>query len=278
MTTYFAPWAWLPEGLTADVRLTVADGRFGRVEAGAGVAEADERLPGIVLPGFANTHSHAFHRALRGRTHAGGGSFWTWRSVMYSVANRLDPENYFRLARAVFAEMALAGVTCVGEFHYVHHRPDGTPYADANAMGHAVIAAARAAGIRITLLDTCYLSGGLGRDGPLVLSPHQRRRDGDVSPNDWDYRGDRPSMGRGERRWERGDDHQGYGARFDHPYGPGFPEPYGIGPYEEIAVPLAPAVDLDRRGPDVGCTIQRSETTTAVGWRKIVTHKTCYRR
>ena len=86
-------------------------------------------------------------------------------------------------------------------------------------------------------------------------------------------------MGYGDRRWDRGDDRPGYGIRFDHPYGSGFPErPYGLDPYQEIAAPLAPPVDLDRRGPDVGCTIQRSETTTAVGWRKIVTHRTCYRR
>ena len=91
---------------------------------------------------MANAHSHAFHRALRSRTHTGGGSFWTWREVMYRAPTHLDPERYHRLARAVFAEMALAGVTCVGEFHYLHHRPDGTPYAAANAMG------ARAAGRR----------------------------------------------------------------------------------------------------------------------------------
>ena len=104
-------------------------------------------------------------------------------------------------------------------------------------------------------------------------------RGGEVAPYDGHSRGDRPPRGYGDRRWDRGDDHLGYGAGFDHPYGPGFPDrPYGVGPYEEIAVPLAPPVAVDRRGPDVGCTIQRSETTTAVGWRKIVTHQTCYRR
>jgi formiminoglutamate deiminase len=136
----------------------------------------------VVLPGLANTHSHAFHRALRGRTHAGGGSFWTWREAMYAVASRLEPATYLALARAVFAEMVLAGVTCVGEFHYVHHRPDGRPYADPNAMGEAVITAAVQAGLRITVLDTCYLSGGLGPDGPEPLSAHQRRfGDGDAT-------------------------------------------------------------------------------------------------
>jgi formiminoglutamate deiminase len=81
---------------------------------------------------------------------------------MYAVAGRLDPDTYFTLARATYREMAAAGITCVGEFHYLHHQPDGTPYDDPNAMGVALIEAAREAGIRITLLDTCYLSSGFG--------------------------------------------------------------------------------------------------------------------
>ncbi|MDQ2748665.1 MAG: formimidoylglutamate deiminase, partial [Actinomycetota bacterium] len=98
-----------------------------------------------------------------------------WRERMYAVAARLDPDSYFVLARAVFAEMALAGVASVGEFHYLHHGPGGTPYADPNAMGAALAHAAAGAGIRITLLDTCYLAGGLGPDGPLPLDERQRR-------------------------------------------------------------------------------------------------------
>ena len=90
---------------------------------------------------------------------------------MYEVAARLDPESYFRLARATFAEMALAGVTAVGEFHYLHHGPGGEPYADPNEIGAAMIAAAREAGIRITLLDACYLHGGIGEP----LNPVQER-------------------------------------------------------------------------------------------------------
>jgi formiminoglutamate deiminase len=119
-------------------------------------------LQGIVLPGFANAHSHAFHRALRGRTHADGGTFWTWRQAMYQLAERLTPESYLKLATAVYAEMAVAGISCVGEFHYLHHGPGGTPYADPNEMGHVLREAAAAAGIRITLLDTCYVAGGIG--------------------------------------------------------------------------------------------------------------------
>lgn len=147
------------------------------MEAGASPDPGDVRLPGIVLPGFANVHSHAFHRALRGRTHGGGGTFWTWREQMYAVAGALDPDSYFGLATAVYAEMALAGVSCVGEFHYVHHRPDGTPYDDPNAMGEALREAANTAGIRLTLLDACYLSGGFGQPP----APAQRRfSDGDA--------------------------------------------------------------------------------------------------
>ncbi len=121
-------------------------------------------LPGLTIPGMANAHSHAFQRALRGRTQAGSGNFWTWRSQMYEVADRIEPDLYLALARATFGEMALAGITTVGEFHYLHHGPGGTRYEDPNALGQAVLAAARDAGIRITLLDTCYLHGGIGRD------------------------------------------------------------------------------------------------------------------
>jgi formiminoglutamate deiminase len=120
------------------------------------------RLDGLTLPGLANAHSHAFQRALRGRTQRGSGSFWTWREQMYALAERLDPESYLALARATYAEMALAGVTTVGEFHYLHHGPGGAPYDDWNAMGRVLITAAAEAGIRITLIDSCYLHGGIG--------------------------------------------------------------------------------------------------------------------
>jgi formiminoglutamate deiminase len=121
-------------------------------------------LPGLTIPGLANAHSHAFQRALRGRTQAGRGDFWTWRRRMYEVAQAIDPDLYLALARATFGEMALAGITAVGEFHYLHHGPGGARYEDPNAVGRAVIDAAREAGIRITLLDTCYLQGGVGKE------------------------------------------------------------------------------------------------------------------
>lgn len=176
--------AWLGAA-TADagVLLDIEDDRIVDVHLDVPVPPADaEVLMGITIPGIANAHSHCFHRALRGRTQLGEGSFWTWREQMYAVAARLDPVAYRELAVGVFAEMVLAGYTAVGEFHYVHHQPDGTPYDDAHAMEWALIDAATEAGIRITLLDTCYLHGGPG-DGtePLPLQPEQLRfSDGSV--------------------------------------------------------------------------------------------------
>ena len=126
---------------------------------------------GSVYPAFANCHSHAFHRALRGRGD-GGRTFWGWRDAMYGVAEVLDPDLYHRLARATYAEMALAGIGAVGEFHYLHHARGGTRYADPHAMAEAVISAAGEVGVRICLLDTCYLRAGF--DGE-QLSPTQRR-------------------------------------------------------------------------------------------------------
>jgi len=187
MTSYWARYGWLPGGLAEQVRLVAEDGRWVRVEAGVAPTGQDVRLPGVVMPGFANTHSHAFHRALRGRTHGDGGTFWTWREAMYALARRLEPQSYYLLARALYAEMALAGVSTVGEFHYLHHQVDGSPYPEPNAFGHALLRAASDAGIRITLLDTCYLSGGLGPDGHLELDEVQRRF-GDGSAAGWRQR------------------------------------------------------------------------------------------
>ncbi|MDN5812808.1 MAG: formimidoylglutamate deiminase [Arthrobacter sp.] len=140
----------------------------------------------VKVPGPVNAHSHAFHRILRGRTHegatGGAGDFWTWRERMYAAADQLDPAGYEQLATAVFAEMVVSGFTAVGEFHYLHHGPDGTPYPD-HDMERALARAARAAGIRLVLLDTCYLSGGLDAEGaPVELNATQRRfSDGDAA-------------------------------------------------------------------------------------------------
>lgn len=178
MSRYWLERAWLPDGVMPGVVVEETDGRIVAVTSDVRTPPAGAvTLRGIVLPGLANAHSHAFHRALRGRTHGDGGTFWTWRERMYALAARLDPESYQRLATAVYAEMAAAGISCVGEFHYLHHRPDGEPYDDPNAMGLALVEAAEAAGIRITLLDTCYLAGGLDGDGYQPLEGPQRRFD-----------------------------------------------------------------------------------------------------
>jgi formiminoglutamate deiminase len=188
VTRLFAATALLPTGPAQDVLLTIEGGRFAGVAADSGPAPADAvTLPGVALPGFANAHSHAFHRALRGRTHSGGGTFWTWRDAMYAVAERLDPDSYLALARATYAEMALAGITAVGEFHYLHHGRGGAPYADPNAMGEALRQAGADAGIRVTLLDACYLTGGLTAAGHTELDAVQRRF-GDGTVDRWHTR------------------------------------------------------------------------------------------
>jgi formiminoglutamate deiminase len=158
---WHAEFAWLGDRFRSNVLIEASGGLFTDVWADVEPTAEAERLSGLVLPGLANVHSHAFHRALRGHTQAERGTFWTWRKRMYEVAARLEPDTYLDLATAVYAEMALAGITCVGEFHYLHHAPGGGRYADENAMGNALIEAARRAGLRVTLLDTLYLAGGI---------------------------------------------------------------------------------------------------------------------
>jgi len=184
ITSYWCEKAWLPDGLAAGVVVRAGDnGLISEVVSAQRPPLGARRLPGLVFPGFANAHSHAFHRALRGRTHADGGTFWTWREAMYRLAERITPESYLRLATAVYAEMAVAGFSCVGEFHYLHHAADGKPYDDPNTMGHALREAAAAAGLRMTLLDTCYLAGGVG---VALVGPQLRFTDG--SADGWAHR------------------------------------------------------------------------------------------
>ncbi len=176
MTAYWLERAWLPTGMADGVVVVVEDGQFSSVQAGLAPGDAN-RLAGLTIPGLANCHSHAFHRALRGRTQRERGTFWTWREQMYDLAERLDPDSYFELAVAVYSEMLASGVTSVGEFHYLHHGPGGTPYADPNAMGNALVAAADQVGLTIQLLDTCYLAAGIGREPEGV---QRRFSDGDA--------------------------------------------------------------------------------------------------
>lgn len=192
-TRYWCQYAWLGgERPVEGVSIAVEDGVIRELHTGEPCAPGAHRLEGLTLPGLANAHSHAFHRALRARTQGGAGDFWAWRERMYALAAALGPEQYFRLARATYAEMAMAGITCVGEFHYLHHAPGGLPYADPNAMAHALAAAAAEAGVRLTLLDTCYLQGGIG------VAPNEvQRRFSDGSAERWAARVSalRPSTG-----------------------------------------------------------------------------------
>ncbi|MFN7698170.1 MAG: formimidoylglutamate deiminase [Deltaproteobacteria bacterium] len=134
----------------------------------------------IVVPGIASAHSHAFQRALRGRAQASrarrdagatGASFWSWRGLMYALAERVTPEELYALSHYAFVELASAGVTCVGEFHYLQHDRGGRPYGERTLLADTVIRAALDAGLRITLLRVAYLRAGLGR----ALEPAQHR-------------------------------------------------------------------------------------------------------
>jgi formimidoylglutamate deiminase len=128
----------------------------------------------LVLPGMATVHSHAFQRALRGRTQrrsTAAATFWTWRGLMFALAERLDPQTLFDIARFAFVELAMSGVTAVGEFHYLHHDRGGRPYADRVELSEVMIQAARAAGIRIALIRAAYLRAGYQQS----LAPGQQR-------------------------------------------------------------------------------------------------------
>ena len=172
---YFAPdYIYAPNGLERAMLLTVTDdGRIATIEKYDDAAhsalplEMLTRLPNtLLLPGFVNAHSHVFQRALRGHTHralAEHDSFWTWRRAMYAEAQRLTPDSLYAGALRTYREMRAAGYTTVGEFHYVHHQPDGQPYPNANAMSEAILAAGRDAGIRVVLLLTAYAQSGFGQ-------------------------------------------------------------------------------------------------------------------
>ncbi|MFG2197012.1 formimidoylglutamate deiminase [Streptomyces sp. NPDC048639] len=185
--TYWAEHAWLNGTVEQQVVIeTGADGRIAAVRPDTPTAPPGSvALPGLTIPGLANAHSHAFHRALRGTVQVGSGTFWTWREIMYQFAAKLTPETYFDLAKGVYAEMALAGITAVGEFHYLHHAPEGERYANPNAMGEALVAAAADAGIRITLLDTCYLASGFGTGRSGAPPDHHQLRFSDGTAEAW---------------------------------------------------------------------------------------------
>nr|BBH95803.1 formimidoylglutamate deiminase [Thermogemmatispora argillosa] len=175
---YLRPdYIYTPRGWQRDRLLTIDEnGRIAEllsqteVEARGLRAEAEaarEPLRGkALLPGFVNVHSHVFQRALRGQAQrpvSGHDTFWSWRQAMYAEAQRLDPERLYRLARATYREMLAAGYTTVGEFHYVHHQPDGRPYASPNLMAEALLQAAREVGIRLVILVAAYARNDFGQ-------------------------------------------------------------------------------------------------------------------
>jgi len=173
---WHAEQAWLGHR-AENVLIEVADGVIKAITEGVRAPHDAIALKGWTVPGFANVHSHAFQRLLRGEVESGGGDFWEWRDRMYSFAG-WHPADYFNHARLVFREMLEAGITAVGEFHYLHRH--------GNELGLALIDAARQEGIRITLIDACYLRGGL--DGRPLGEAQLSFSDGDA--NRWARRVD----------------------------------------------------------------------------------------
>lgn len=166
---YLAPdYVYTPQGLQAQMVVSISDdGRIAAIGRRAPTGEHIEAMPGVaLLPGFVNAHSHIFQRVLRGHTHrplSAHDSFWTWRRAMYAEAQQLTPDSLYEVALYAYREMRAVGYTSVGEFHYVHHQPDGRPYPNANAMAEAILSAGSAAGIRVVLLMTAYAQGGFGQ-------------------------------------------------------------------------------------------------------------------
>lgn len=160
---------WLPDLIYTEGRFKsgvalVCDHNVLRLAASGEVEDPIRLNKRALLPGLINAHSHAFQRVIRGRTERRSqnttDSFWTWREQMYGAANRLSPEEIYAASRMAFLEMALAGITAVGEFHYIHHAPDGSRYEDPNLLEREVIRAARDVGLRITLLRVAYARAG----------------------------------------------------------------------------------------------------------------------
>lgn len=181
MQTLQPSWALTPEGVLEDPIVTLDDGYI----VGCSTAERHldgpvTRLPGrLLLPGLVNAHSHAFQRAFRGHVQRdgptedgpAGADFWGWREAMYRVANAVDPDDVEAISRLAFLEMVRSGITEVGEFHYLHHAPGGTRYADPDELAWRVIGAAQQVGLRITLLRVAYHRS----DATQALRPEQQR-------------------------------------------------------------------------------------------------------
>jgi formimidoylglutamate deiminase len=164
VSTYYQPEAlYANSGFTTDTGLLADDA--GRIRKGASSAKTADFPRRAMLPGLIDVHSHSFQRLIRGKSESrrtSGKDFWSWRGTMYHAAAQLTPQDVYDVARMAFLEMALSGVTTVGEFHYLHNAPDGRPYDDPNLLGQQVIAAAQSVGIRIILLRSAYFRSGYG--------------------------------------------------------------------------------------------------------------------
>ena len=161
----FAKQAKLPSGWAKNVRLTFTSGRITAIDVGQN-PEASDVVVDTVLPALANLHSHSFQRAMAGMTEfrmAGKDSFWTWRDLMYRFTANLTPDHIEAISAFVFLEMQEAGYASVGEFHYLHHQPGGTPYEDPGELSARIAAAAEKTGIGLTHLPVLYTYGGAGK-------------------------------------------------------------------------------------------------------------------
>jgi formimidoylglutamate deiminase len=166
--------ALLPAGWRSEVRLQIENGVIAAIEIGVPPRQGDERHA-VVIPAVANVHSHAFQRAMAGLAEIRGqgtDTFWTWRETMYRFALTMSPDDVEAVAAQVYVEMLEAGFAAVAEFHYLHHAPDGSPYACPSEMADRIVAAARAAGIGLTLLPVFYAHSTFGGAAP---KPEQRR-------------------------------------------------------------------------------------------------------
>lgn len=166
--------AFLPDGWASNVRMTIANGVISQVVADA-ARDGSAHVKGIALPGLPNLHCHAFQRGVAGLAEQRGpadDSFWTWRDVMYRFLGRLMPEDVEAIAAYAYVEMLERGFTAVGEFHYIHHNVDGSPYDDLAEVASRIVAAASDAGIGLTMLPAFYAYGGFG--GAAAV-PGQRR-------------------------------------------------------------------------------------------------------
>jgi formimidoylglutamate deiminase len=178
MPRYHMTSAFLSQGWARDAVVTVSDdGLITALEAAdpAGRRDGAELIDGIVIPGMANAHSHAFQRAMAGNTEyrlSARDSFWTWRAAMYALANRIEPGDLQTLATQLFIEMLKSGYTSVAEFHYLHRQTSGAAYSGSNALWEAIGNAASAAGIALTFLPTLYQTSDFGGR---PLKPEQAR-------------------------------------------------------------------------------------------------------